>query len=52
MVVYFHDNHHQQGQHTVVTETRGQLLGLRVLRGREAECHAYCSRRARPKHSD
>ncbi|MBW8053767.1 MAG: hypothetical protein FVQ76_00455 [Nitrospira sp.] len=52
VVVYFYDNHHQQGQHTVVTETRGQLLGVGVLRGREAECHAYCSSRARPKHSD
>ena len=36
----------------VVTETRGPLLGLRVLRGREAKCHAYYSSRARPKHSD
>ena len=52
VVVYFYDNHHQQGQHTVVTETRGPLLGVGVLRGREAECHAYCSSRARPKHSD
>ena len=52
VVVYFYDNHHQQGQHTVVTETRGQLLGVGVLRGREAQCHAYCSSRAHPKHSD
>lgn len=52
VVVYFYDNHHQEGQHTVVTETRGPLLGLRVVRGREAECRAYYSSRARPKHSD
>jgi putative hydrolase len=27
-----------EGQHTVVTETRGVLAGKRVVRGREAEC--------------
>ncbi len=28
-------------QYTVVTETRGDLKGKRVVRGREAECRAY-----------
>lgn len=41
VVVYFYDDdHHQEGQHTVVTETRGPLTGRRVIRGREAECRA------------
>jgi hypothetical protein len=38
VVVYFYDEHHVEGQHTVVTETRGPLAGTRVIRGREAEC--------------
>jgi DNA polymerase (family 10) len=29
------------GQRTVVTETRGELRGLRVVRGREAECRLH-----------
>lgn len=40
VVVYFYDDHHQEGQCTVVTETRGALVGKRVVRGREAECRA------------
>lgn len=40
VVVYFYDDHHQEGQHTVVTETRGALIGRRVVRGREVECRA------------
>jgi hypothetical protein len=41
VVVYFYDHHHQEeGQHTIVTETRGPLLGQRVVRGREHECRA------------
>jgi hypothetical protein len=39
--VYFYDDHHREGQHTVVTETRGGLIGRRVVRGLEAECRAY-----------
>ena len=35
VVIYFYDNHHQEGQHTVVTETRGPHQGERVVRGRE-----------------
>jgi hypothetical protein len=41
VVVYFYDNHHDEGQCTVVTETRGALAGLRVVRGREAACREY-----------
>ena len=38
VVVYFYDEHHREGQCTVVTETRGALIGKRVVRGREDEC--------------
>lgn len=41
VVIYFYDNHHQEGQHTVVTETRGPLIGQRVVRGRERESREY-----------
>jgi len=41
VVIYFYDDHHQEGQHTVVTETRGPLKGKRVVRGREQECMDY-----------
>jgi putative hydrolase len=40
VVVYFYDDHHREGQNTVVTETRGPMVGRRVVRGREAECRA------------
>jgi len=38
VVIYFYDDQHHEGQHTVVTETRGALTGQRVVRGRETEC--------------
>lgn len=38
VVIFFYDDHQREGQHTVVTETRGPLVGRRVVRGREAEC--------------
>jgi putative hydrolase len=38
VVIYFYDDHQQEGQHTVVTETHGPLVGRRVVRGREAQC--------------
>jgi len=38
VVVYCYDDNHVEHQHTVVTETRGFLVGQRVVRGREAEC--------------
>lgn len=41
VVIYFYDNEHAEGQHTVVTEARGPLVGKRVVRGREVECRAY-----------
>ena len=46
VVIYFYDHDHNEGQHTVVTETRGPLAGQRVVRGREAECKMHYARRA------
>ena len=43
VVLYFYDDEHAEGQHTVVTETHGPLAGRRVVRGREAECRAHYS---------
>jgi hypothetical protein len=40
VVVRFEDGL-TSGQRTVVTETRGELRGLRVVRGREAECRLH-----------
>ncbi len=40
VVIYFYDDDHVEGQHTIVTETHGPLAGRRVVRGREAECAA------------
>ncbi len=31
-VIYFYDDHHQEGQQTLVTETHGPLQGRRVVR--------------------
>jgi putative hydrolase len=41
VVIYFYNDQHEEGQHTVVTETRGSLIGMRVVRGREAECRKF-----------
>lgn len=41
VVLYFYDDDHQEGQGTVVTESRGPLIGQRVVRGRELECREY-----------
>lgn len=41
VVIYFYNDDHEEGQHTVVTETTGPLKGRRVVRGRERECQAY-----------
>jgi putative hydrolase len=38
VVLYFYDGEHEEGQHTIVTETRGPQEGRRVVRGREPEC--------------
>jgi hypothetical protein len=48
VVIYFYDDRHHEGQHTVVTETRGAASGRRVVRGREKECGDYYSGRAKP----
>jgi hypothetical protein len=37
-VVLFYERNGDEGQCTVVTETRGPLAGRRVVRGRESEC--------------
>lgn len=41
VVIYFYDDHQQEGQHTLVTETHGLLQGRRVVRGRESECQRH-----------
>jgi hypothetical protein len=41
VVIYFHTDDRGEGQRTVVTETRGVLVGRRVVRGREDECRAH-----------
>lgn len=38
VVIYFYDSDHNERQRTVVTETRGEIEGRRVVRGREGEC--------------
>jgi DNA polymerase (family X) len=40
VVIYFRADHEVEGQRTIVTETQGPLVGQRVVRGRESECHA------------
>ncbi len=45
VVVSFHDGFHSS-QRTIVTETRGDLRGRRVVRGRERECRAYYEKHA------
>jgi hypothetical protein len=40
VVIYFYDGR-TGGQRTIVTETRGDLRGRRVVRGRERECRVY-----------
>ena len=44
IVISFHDGI-CSGQRTVVTETRGDLRGLRVVRGRERECQVHYQER-------
>lgn len=46
VVIYFYDDSHEEGQFTVVTETRGPLTGQRVVRGRESECRVWYQRAA------
>jgi hypothetical protein len=44
VVMYFYDGDHNERQCTVVTETRGPLVGRRVVRGRERECRDWYER--------
>ena len=41
VVIYYYDDQHHESQNTVVTETRGSLIGQRVVRGRELECREF-----------
>jgi hypothetical protein len=41
VVIYFHKDSQAEGQRTVVTETRGEAAGRRIVRGREAECRRH-----------
>jgi len=41
VVIYFYRDSQPEGQCTVVTESRGELVGQRVLRGREAACREF-----------
>jgi putative hydrolase len=43
VVVYFYNDDHQEGQNTIVTETKGPMTGERVIRGREAECRTLAN---------
>ncbi|MBA4176368.1 MAG: DNA-binding protein [Leptothrix sp. (in: Bacteria)] len=47
VVIYGDDDSHHECQYTVVTATRGALVGQRVVRGREAECRARLADPAR-----
>ena len=40
-VVIYCEREGREDQYTIVTETRGDLKGERVVRGRETECRAY-----------
>lgn len=40
VVLYVEDDAHREHQYTVVTASRGTLVGQRVVRGREAECQS------------
>lgn len=49
VVIYFYDGeHHVEGQRTVVTETRGAMVGKRTVRGRETECREVGGSRLSP----
>jgi hypothetical protein len=41
VVIYFHTDTEPEGQRTIVTESRGELVGKRVVRGRESDCRAH-----------
>jgi hypothetical protein len=41
VVIFFHRDGKPEGRRTIVSETQGPARGRRVVRGREAECHAW-----------
>jgi DNA polymerase (family X) len=45
-VVIYYEQDGEEDQCTVVTERRGRLLDLRVIRGRETECMTYYTKKA------
>ena len=47
VVIYFDDGQ-TSGQRTIVTETRGDLRGRRVVRGRERECRVHYQKERNP----
>jgi DNA polymerase (family 10) len=51
VVIYFFEGAGSSGQRTIVTETRGDLRGRRVVRGREQECREYYQKEARGQSS-
>ncbi len=50
VVLYAEDDTHREHQYTVVTASRGALVGQRVVRGREAECRALYAAQVAAKH--
>lgn len=50
VVIFYTGLHDDEGQATVVTERRGSLTGLRVVRGREPECARYYRERKAAEH--
>jgi hypothetical protein len=51
VVIYYAEGNHGERQCTVVTETRGAMIGQRVVRGREGECRAMIASAAtEPSH--
>ena len=50
VVVFYTGLDGDEGQATVVTERRGSLTGLRVVRGREPECARYYRERQAVEH--
>jgi putative hydrolase len=45
VVIFLHKDSQAESQCTVVTETRGEAAGRRIIRGREAECLQYYASR-------
>ena len=41
VLIFCYDEHHQESQYTLVTETHGPLRGKRVIRGQEAACEIF-----------